>query len=94
MVRIQLVELSNEPVRLRAEGRLTGSGVEELERTCDLHAGWKGKKLILDLHDVTIVDKCGIEFLKELMKAGAVTLNISAFLTTQACNPESRPSRE
>jgi hypothetical protein len=38
MLRITVVESSAEEVRLRVEGRVIGGWVEELRRTCDVHA--------------------------------------------------------
>ena len=66
MLRITVVESSSEAVRLRAEGRLTDGWVDELRRTCDLHALSNGIRLTLDLADVSFADDAGIELLKEL----------------------------
>ena len=66
MLKITVVESSSEAVRLRAEGRLTGGWVDELRRTCDLHALSNGIRLTLDLADVSFADAAGIELLKEL----------------------------
>jgi anti-anti-sigma regulatory factor len=73
MLRITLVESSNEEVRLRVEGRLTGQWVEELRKTCDLQALSAGIGLTVDLADVSFADASGIELLKEL-KIRLVTL--------------------
>jgi hypothetical protein len=64
MLRITVVESSAEGVRLRVEGRLIGGWVEELRRTCDVHAFCDGIRLTLDLADVSFVDASGIELLK------------------------------
>ena len=66
MLRITVVESSSETVRLRVEGRVTGRWVEELRRTCEVHASSDGIRLTLDLADVSFVDAAGIELLKEL----------------------------
>jgi anti-anti-sigma regulatory factor len=65
-MKITVVESSRNGVRLRVEGRLTGRWVEELRRTCDLHALSDGIRLTLDLADVSFADAAGIELLKEL----------------------------
>jgi anti-anti-sigma regulatory factor len=65
-MKITVVELSSEGVRLRVEGRLTGRWVEELRKTCDLHVINGGIRLILDLADVSFADAEGIKLLREL----------------------------
>ena len=64
MLRITVVPSSAEEVRLRVEGRVIGGWVEELRRTCDVHALYDGIRLTLDLADVSFVDAAGIELLK------------------------------
>jgi anti-anti-sigma regulatory factor len=65
-MKITVVESSRNGVRLRVEGRLTGRWVDELRRTCELHALSDGIRLTLDLADVSFADAAGIELLKEL----------------------------
>ena len=83
MLKITVVESSSEAVRLRAEGRLTGGWVDELRRTCDLHALSNGIRLTLDLADVSFADAAGIELLKELRIRLVTLLSPSSLLAEQ-----------
>jgi len=83
MLKITVVESSSEAVRLRAEGRLTGRWVDELRRTCDLHALSNGIRLTLDLADVSFADAAGIELLKELRIRLVTLLSPSSLVAEQ-----------
>jgi anti-anti-sigma regulatory factor len=83
MLKITVVESSSEAVRLRAEGRLTGGWVDELRRTCDLHALSNGIRLTLDLADVSFADAAGIELLKELRTRLVTLLSPSSLVAEQ-----------
>jgi hypothetical protein len=83
MLKITVVESSSEAVRLRVEGRLTGSWIEELRRTCDLHAFTDGVRLTLDLADVSFADAAGIELLKELRNRLVTLLRPSSLVAEQ-----------
>jgi anti-anti-sigma regulatory factor len=82
-MKITIVESSNRAVRLRVEGRLTGRWVEELKRTCDLHALGGGIRLTLDLADVSFADAAGIALLKELRSRLITLLNPSSLVAEQ-----------
>ena len=82
-MKITVVESSSEAVRLRAEGRLTGGWVEELRRTCDLHALNDGIRLTLDLADVSFADAAGLELLKELRMRMVTLLSPSSLVAEQ-----------
>ena len=82
-MKITVVESSSEAVRLRAEGRLTGGWVDELRRTCDLHALSNGIRLTLDLADVSFADAAGIELLKELRIRLVTLLSPSSLVAEQ-----------
>ena len=83
MLKITVVESSREAVRLRVEGRVTDRWVEELRRTCDLHAPGDGIRLTLDLADVSFVDAAGIELLKDLRMHCVTLLSPSSFVAEQ-----------
>ena len=96
MLRITVVESSSEAVRLRVEGRVTGGCVEELRRSCDVHALYDGIRLTLDLADVSFVDTAGIELLKELRSCCVTLLSPSPFVFEQlkgatSCDDTARP---
>jgi anti-anti-sigma regulatory factor len=82
LLKITVVESSNEAVRLRVEGRLTGRWVEELRTTCDLQGRSDGIRLTLDLSDVSFADAAGIALLKEL-STGLITLTNPSSLVAE-----------
>ena len=82
-MKITVVESSRNGVRLRVEGRLTGRWVEELRRTCDLHALSDGIRLTLDLADLSFADAAGIELLKELRNRLVTLLSPSSLVAEQ-----------
>ena len=83
MLRITLVESSNEAVRLRLEGRVTGRWVEELWRSCTTHGLSDGVQMTLELADVSFVDASGIELLKELRSRCVNLISPSSFVAEQ-----------
>jgi hypothetical protein len=83
MLKITVVESSSEAVRLRVEGRLTGRWIEELQRTCDMHALGEGVGLTLDLADVSFADAEGIELLKNLRNRLVTLLSPSTLVAEQ-----------
>jgi ABC-type transporter Mla MlaB component len=90
MLRIMVVDLSESAVVLRVEGRITGSWVEELRRTCAAHAfaahAFVGHtfpdeiQLSLELSDVSFADAAGIALLKELRSEGADLIRPTPFI--------------
>jgi ABC-type transporter Mla MlaB component len=90
MLRITVVDLSESAVVLRVEGRITGSWVEELRRTCAAHAfaahAFVGHtfpdevQLSLELSDVSFADAAGIALLKELRSGGADLIRPTPFI--------------
>ncbi|HEX5410680.1 MAG TPA: STAS domain-containing protein [Terriglobia bacterium] len=83
MLRVTVVESSDSSVRLRVEGRLTGHSVEELRKSCELHALADDMKLALDLGDVSFADADGIQLLGYLRSRGAIILNLVPYLALQ-----------
>ena len=67
---------------MRATGRLTGPWVVELDARSPTHdpAAW----LVLDLTDVSFVDRDGIEFLRTLRRLQIADLRCSAFVAEQS----------
>jgi ABC-type transporter Mla MlaB component len=90
MLKITVVDLSESAVVLRIEGRITGSWVEELRRTCAAHAfaahAFVGHtfpdevQLSLELSDVSFADAAGIALLKELRSGGADLIRPTPFI--------------
>jgi hypothetical protein len=89
MLRITVVESSRNAVTLRAEGRITGSWVEELRTACDVHTSPDEVQLSLELADVSFVDGAGIVLLKELRTRGVGLLRATPYLAEQLKGGES-----
>jgi anti-anti-sigma regulatory factor len=83
MLRVTVVESSRSTVTLRVEGRITGSAVEELRRTCDVHTFADEVRLSLELADVSFADAAGIVLLKELRSRGVVLMRTNPFMAEQ-----------
>ncbi len=83
MLRVTVVESSSETVRLRVEGRVASSWVEELRKSCEVQALSDGIRLTLDLADVSFVDTAGIELLKELSLRCVTLINPSPYVAEQ-----------
>jgi anti-anti-sigma regulatory factor len=106
MLRIKVVDLSDSAVVLRVEGRITGSWVDELRRTCAAHSfavhSFAGHtfaghtfadevQLSLELSDVSFADAAGIALLKELRSRGADLIRPTPFMAERL---EDAPSFE
>jgi ABC-type transporter Mla MlaB component len=88
MLRITVVDLSDNVVVLRVEGRITGCWVEELRRTCAAHAFAAHTfadevQLSLELSKVSFADAAGIALLKELRSRGADLIRPTPFVAEQ-----------
>lgn len=81
MLRIERIDEESGMTRVRATGRLTGPWVAELERTLADHAA--DAPLILDLTDVSFVDRAGIALLRMLRSRSRMNLRCSAFVAEQ-----------
>jgi hypothetical protein len=88
MLRITLIDSSDSVVRLRIEGRLSGSYVEELRLSCELQASGGGARLTLDLADVSFADARGIALLLDLERNHVALLNPLPFLALQLRGPK------
>jgi anti-anti-sigma regulatory factor len=81
MLRIERVDEESGTTTVRATGRLTGPWVAELERALSDHE--PGAPVILDLTDVSFVDRAGIALLRMLRSRTQVNLLCSAFVAEQ-----------
>jgi hypothetical protein len=72
MLRVHVDDCSH-GITIRVEGKITGEGVEELERCCD-EALARGEPcaLIIELDEVMYVDGRGEALLQRMHKAGVV----------------------
>ena len=67
---------------LRLEGRLAGPWVDEV-RAASVAAPAGDGRLVLDLTDVSFVDRDGVALLRELAAAGSTLTNCSPFVLDQ-----------
>ena len=81
MLRIERVESGTGHTTVRATGRLAGPWIAELQRS--LPERTSQTVVVLDLTDVSFVDREGLEFLRTLRRFQIVDLRCSAFVAEQ-----------
>ena len=82
MLRISMINESEQQVRLTLEGWLVGPWVDELRKESEQHIS-KAKALRLDLAKVLFVDPRGVALLRELSDRRVEYVNCSTFLRQQ-----------
>ena len=82
MLRISMINESEQSVRLALEGWLIGPWVDELRKESELQLSG-AKALQLDLGKVWFVDSRGVALLRELAGRQVGYVNCSSFLTQQ-----------
>jgi len=82
MLKISEGKRSKQSITLRLEGRVVGPWVGELQTICEPLLG-NGRKLSLDLAEVSFVDESGIPMLVGLRSRGAKLLNATPFVEEQ-----------
>jgi hypothetical protein len=80
MLRIERVDEESGKT-VRATGRLTGPWVAELDKTMSDYP--TGVPVLIDLTDVSFVDRAGIALLRMLKSRTEVKLRCSAFVAEQ-----------
>ena len=81
MLRIERMDEGSEVTTFRAIGRLTGPWVAEFEKALSEHR--PDTLLLIDLTDVSFVDRAGIALLRMLRTRTQVKLRCSAFVAEQ-----------
>ena len=81
MLRIERVDEESGKTTVRATGRLTGPWVAEFERALSDYA--TDAPVVIDLTDVSFVDRAGIALLRMLKSRKHVKLRCSAFVAEQ-----------
>ena len=81
MLRIERVDEESGKTTVRATGRLTGPWVAEFERAVSDYA--TDAPVVIDLTDVSFVDRAGISLLRMLRSRTHVKLRCSAFVAEQ-----------
>ena len=82
MLRISIIEDSEQSVRLVLEGRVVGPWVSELRKQSEQMLS-EAKKVTLDLGKVWFVDQSGAALLKELANRQVEQVNCSIFISQQ-----------
>lgn len=67
---------------LQLAGRLAGEWVHELKTACE-GARAEHRRVLLDLSDVTFVDRVGAVLIRDLQRQGISLINCSPFVTEQ-----------
>ena len=80
MPRIETEPSGTRETTIRATGRLAGPWVAELQRSL---AARDRESVVLDLTDVSFVDRDGVGFLRMLTCEPRIRLRCSAFVTAQ-----------
>ena len=82
MMRISVVQSSNQTVTLRVEGEVKGRWVAELDRACEETLS-RDIRLNLDLAGVSFIDIDGINLFRVLMDRQVVFTNPCPFIAEQ-----------
>ncbi len=82
MLKIVLSQTSRNNPTLQLEGQVVGPWVEELRRSCETVLS-TGAKLILDLSEVSFLDRDGVDLVRSLTNRNVALLNCSRFVVEQ-----------
>ena len=82
MLKITRVVLSKQEITLQLDGRVTGQWVELLRETAEPVLN-EGKRLSIDLKNISFIDCEGIALLKGLIKRGVDPVNAPLFVAEQ-----------
>lgn len=82
MLKITQTVGASDVVTLKLEGRVIGPWVEELRLTCESHVR-EGRRLSLDLSEVTFADAQGFDELARLRSLDATLCGCTPFLEEQ-----------
>ena len=82
MLKISPTGKSGKSISLKLEGRVIGAWVDELRQICETLLG-KGRKLTLDMGDVSFADQEGVTVLADFKSRGVTLINCSPFVDKQ-----------
>lgn len=83
MLRISQALTADAQITLRLEGEINGRWVEELRRECARAldaAAPDGRRLVLDLADVSSIDASGLELFRKLRTRRVILTNCSLYV--------------
>ena len=86
MLKISQAGKANHSVTLKLEGRVVGPWVGELCQVCEPHLSG-GRKVKLDLSDVSFADASGVAALSNFKSRGVAFTNCSPFVAEQLKGP-------
>ena len=78
MLRISTNESEGNVVTLRLEGQIVGAWISELDKACERMLA-AGHKVILDLEDVSLIDRRGLTLLASLSRQAVALVRCSPF---------------
>jgi ABC-type transporter Mla MlaB component len=82
VLKISIINDSDQVIRFQLEGKLIGPWVEELQDLCDEVLSHQ-KAVSLDLERVSFVDFRGVALLRDLARRQVSQVNCSQFVTQQ-----------
>jgi ABC-type transporter Mla MlaB component len=88
MLKISTIESTEELVKIRIDGQISGEGVKLLQNMCKARLE-KCLKLSVDLQNVSFVDRDGIAVLRKLQQHKVEFVNAPLFITEQIRKPRS-----
>ena len=86
MLKISQAGKVNQSITLKLEGSVVGPWVGELRQVCETLLT-EGRRLILDLADVTFADASGVAVLSSFKSRGVAITNCSPFVEEQLKMP-------
>jgi anti-anti-sigma regulatory factor len=87
MLRITRLDMNATAVKLKVEGRIASDWVAEVERECQ-HFLATGRSVVLDLSDVTFIDRRGARVLRTLRTGQLGIVNCPALIRDLLDSPE------
>jgi ABC-type transporter Mla MlaB component len=82
MLRISIHEPAGQAASLQLEGQIAGAWTAELDQVCARLLA-EGRRLTLDLADVTLIDRPGVALLAALVRRGVALARCSPFQQEQ-----------
>lgn len=79
MLRISETNATASTVTLSLEGRMTGPWVREVQDFCQQFLG-NGRCLVLDVAELSFVDREGVSLFRDLLARGVTLTNYSPFI--------------
>jgi anti-anti-sigma regulatory factor len=82
MLKITEVNQTKDEMTLKLEGRVVGPWVQAIRESCD-QALLKSNRLMVDMSEVSFIERDAISLFRELQSRNVVFINCSPFLSEQ-----------